>query len=165
MPVTFQRLFKRRNSSTVSRDHARRPGQKKGRTVFPRVSNRDGPGRASSRLPLKRCDSARAGGGALPVIMAIIRSSRNPRLPQLQPLSARYNLIKKNHKKTRSSDASSSMSLAYQKPTVKTTERGENVGTGDALLIHYMAATKEQCKPSARATPCQRWCRWRPLGA
>ena len=34
-------------------------------------------------------------GGALPVIMSIIRSSRNPRLPQLQPLSARYNLIKK----------------------------------------------------------------------
>ena len=29
------------------------------------------------------------------MIMSIIRSSRNPRLPQLQPLSARYNLIKK----------------------------------------------------------------------
>ena len=28
-------------------------------------------------------------------IMSIIRSSRNPRLPQLQPLSARYNLINK----------------------------------------------------------------------
>ena len=28
------------------------------------------------------------------VIMSIIRFSRNPRLPQLQPLSARYNLIK-----------------------------------------------------------------------
>ena len=34
--------------------------------------HRDGPGRASSRLPLERCDSARAGGGALPVIMSII---------------------------------------------------------------------------------------------
>ena len=31
--------------------------------------------------------------------MSIIRSSRNPRLPQLQPLSARYNLIKKQNKK------------------------------------------------------------------
>ena len=41
-------------------------------------------------------DSARAGGGALPVVFPIIRSSRNPRLPQLQPLSARYNLIPKN---------------------------------------------------------------------
>ena len=30
-------------------------------------------------------DSARAGGGALPVIMTLIQSSRNPRLPQLQP--------------------------------------------------------------------------------
>ena len=29
------------------------------------------------------------------MIMSITRSSRNPRLPQLQPLSARYNLIKK----------------------------------------------------------------------
>ena len=38
-------------------------------------NNRDN--RASSRLPLGRCDSARAGGGALPVIMSIIRSSRN----------------------------------------------------------------------------------------
>ena len=28
--------------------------------------------------PLERCDSARARGGALPVIMSIIRSSRNP---------------------------------------------------------------------------------------
>ena len=35
---------------------------------------------SSSRLPLERCDSARAGGGALSVIMSIIRSSRNPRL-------------------------------------------------------------------------------------
>ena len=42
------------------------------------------------------CDSARAGGGALPVMMSIIRSSRNPRLPQLQPLSARYNLFSSN---------------------------------------------------------------------
>ena len=33
------------------------------------------------------------------MIMPIIRSSRNPRLPQLQPLSARYNLIKKERKK------------------------------------------------------------------
>ena len=33
------------------------------------------------------CDSARAGGGALPVIMSIIRSSRNPRLPQLDTTS------------------------------------------------------------------------------
>ena len=31
-----------------------------------------------------KLNSARAGGGALPVIMSIIRSSRNPRLPQLQ---------------------------------------------------------------------------------
>ena len=38
-------------------------------------------GRASSRLPLGRFDSACAGGGALPVIMSTIRSSRNPRLP------------------------------------------------------------------------------------
>ena len=38
----------------------------------------------SDSLPLERCDSARAGGGALPVIMSIIRSSRNQRLPQLQ---------------------------------------------------------------------------------
>ena len=29
-------------------------------------------------LPLERCDSARAGGGALPVIMSIIRSSAKP---------------------------------------------------------------------------------------
>ena len=33
------------------------------------------------------------------MIMSIIRSSRNPRLPQLQPLSARYNLIQENKKK------------------------------------------------------------------
>ena len=38
-------------------------------------------------------------GGALPVIMSINRSSRNPRLPQLQPLSARYNLIQKKEGK------------------------------------------------------------------
>ena len=44
----------------------------------PRVSNRDDPGRASSRLPLERCYPARAGGGALPVIMSIIRSSAKP---------------------------------------------------------------------------------------
>ena len=37
-----------------------------------------------------RSTSARAGGGALPVMMPSIRSSRKPRLPQLQPLSARY---------------------------------------------------------------------------
>ena len=36
--------------------------------------------------PAAPCDSARAGGGALPVIMSIIRSSAKPRLPQLQPL-------------------------------------------------------------------------------
>ena len=42
---------------------------------------------------------ARAGGGALPVIMSIIRSLRNPRLPQLQSLSARYNLIQKKRRK------------------------------------------------------------------
>ena len=35
---------------------------------------------------------APAGGGALPVIMSITRSSRNPRLPQLKPRSARYRL-------------------------------------------------------------------------
>ena len=34
------------------------------------------------------------------MIMSIIRSSRNPRLPQLQPLSARYNHIKKTKQKT-----------------------------------------------------------------
>ena len=33
------------------------------------------------------------------MIVSIIRSSRNPRLPQLQTLSARYNLIKKKKKK------------------------------------------------------------------
>ena len=54
-----------------------------------------GPGRASSRLPSERCDPARARGGALPVIMSIIRSSRNPR----QPLSARYKLIQKKQEK------------------------------------------------------------------
>ena len=35
-------------------------------------TNRDGPGRASSRPPLERYDSAQCGGGALPVIMSII---------------------------------------------------------------------------------------------
>ena len=33
------------------------------------------------------------------MIMSIIRSSRNPRLPQPQPLSARYNLINKKKQK------------------------------------------------------------------
>ena len=66
--------------------------------AFRLPTNRDGPGRASSRLPLERCDSARAGGGALPVIMSFIRSSRNPRL--LQPPSAWYTHDpKKNQKK------------------------------------------------------------------
>ena len=35
----------------------------------------------------------------LPVIMSIIRSSRNPRQPQLQPPSVRYKLIKKKSQK------------------------------------------------------------------
>ena len=51
-----------------------------------------GPGRASSRLPVERCDPVRAGGDALPSIVSTIRSSRNPRLPQL---SARCSPIKK----------------------------------------------------------------------
>ena len=92
-------------------------------SVSPMASNRDGPGRASSRLPLERCDSARARGGALPVIMSIIRSSRNPRLPQLQPLSARYNLIKKITKKSQHSTKGG----FWYRFAAKSPPRGSNV--------------------------------------
>ena len=55
------------------------------RCPSPRVSYRDGQRRASSRLTLERCDSARAGGDALPVIMSIIRPRRKkqPKLLKL----------------------------------------------------------------------------------
>ena len=39
------------------------------------------------------------------MIMSIIRSTRNPRLPQLQPLSARYNLIKKEEEEEKRIEA------------------------------------------------------------
>ena len=78
-----------------------RPQGRHGHFNSPRASNRDGPGRASSRLPLERCDSARAGGSALPVIMSIIRSSRNPRLPQTTTSECAVQLIKKNKKNIR----------------------------------------------------------------
>ena len=52
----------------------------------------------------------------------LFRSSRNPRLPQLQPLSARYNLIKKspkkNHKKRR---------ISQKAPAVATPGEGAEV--------------------------------------
>jgi len=61
-----------------------------------------------------RLDSARAGGGALPVIMSIIRSSRNRRLPQLQPLSAWYSHNPPPHKKTDSDEGVHSRDAVVQ---------------------------------------------------
>ena len=71
------------------------------------------------------------------VIMSIIRSSRNPRLPQLQPLSARYNLIKKKRKKVWGYGLHSSPTATATATATTTTTTAVAAATTTPTTTHY----------------------------
>ena len=87
------------------------------------------------------------------MIMSIIRSSRNPRLPQLQPLSARYNLSQKKQKRRKKafkSQASQSR-CPLTDPSSALDVTGTTVIAGQLNSVR----TTVEATPLDDPTPCQ----------